>query len=89
MNATRCKMRLISIIGGYPASDKSRTVHFQPVYDDSEENKKFFNATPAGKIELTLSPQAAQSLGLDAGKIGSEFYVDLTPVVAADPAASI
>ncbi len=80
MNATRCKMRLVSISGGHYASDKGRTVSFVPVYGDgSEENKRFFQATPSGEIKLNLSADAAQALQLDAGKIGSEFYVDISP----------
>lgn len=82
MNKTRCKMRLVSISGGYYASDKGRTVEFRPVdASGSDENKKFFNATPNGELKLTISPEAVQSLGLDQGKIGSEFYVDITPVI--------
>jgi hypothetical protein len=81
MKATRCKMRLVSISGGYYASDKGRTVAFVPVTGDgSEENKRFFQATPSGKIELNIAEDAAKSLGLDQGKIGSEFYVDISPV---------
>jgi hypothetical protein len=80
MKATRAKMRLISISGGYYGTDKSRTVEFRPVMDGSEENKRFFSATPSGELKLCLSADAATSLGLDQGKIGSEFYVDITPV---------
>ena len=81
MNATRCKMRLVSISGGYYATDKGRTVKLVPVTGEgSEENKKFFNATPNGNLELTISEGASKSLGLDQGKIGSEFYIDITPV---------
>jgi hypothetical protein len=82
MNATRCKMRLVSISvsGGYYGKDKSRTVEFRAVSDDSEENKKFFAATPCGEFKIGLSDSAARSLGLDQGKIGSEFYFDITPV---------
>ncbi len=81
MNATRCKMRLVSISGGYYSSDKGRTVEFRPVSaEGSEENKKFFSATPSGELKFTVSETAAKSLGLDQGKIGSEFYVDITPV---------
>jgi hypothetical protein len=79
MNATRCKMRLISIEGSWSASDKGCTVRLVPVSDGSEENKKFFNATPSGGLKVNISGAAAQSLGLDQGKIGSEFYVDITP----------
>lgn len=83
MKATRCKMRLVSISGSYYASDKGRTVTLVPVTGDgSEENKKFFNATPSGELKLNISAQAAESLGLDQGKIGSEFYVDITPADA-------
>lgn len=80
MNKTRCKMRLVSISGGYYGADKGRTVEFRAVSDGSEENKRFFQATPSGEIKLGISAEAAQSLGLDQGRIGSEFYVDITPV---------
>jgi hypothetical protein len=75
-------MRLVSISGGYYASDKGRTVEFVPVTGEgSEENKRFFTATPSGKLSLNLSAEAATSIGLDQGKIGSEFYIDITPLV--------
>jgi hypothetical protein len=80
MNPTRCKMRLVSISGGYYGTDKGRTVEFRAVTGDSEENKKFFQATPSGEFKVGLSEAAAKSLGLDQGKIGSEFYFDITPV---------
>lgn len=84
MNATRCKMRLVSISGGHYQNDKGRTVKFVPVYGDgSEENKKFFSATPSGSLEFTVSEAASVSLGLDQGRIGSEFYVDVTPCLPA------
>lgn len=77
MHATRCKMKLVSIAEAYA---NGRTVKFQPVQSGSEENRKFYAATPSGSCEFTVSEQAAKSLGLDAGKLGSEFYVDFTPV---------
>lgn len=77
MNATRCKMELVSISKGLGSGQ--RTVKFQPVQGGSEENRKFYALTPSGNIEFTVSELAAQSLGLDQGKIGSEFYVDITP----------
>lgn len=83
MNATRCKMRLVSISGGYYGTDKGRTVEFRAVSGDSEENKKFFASTPCGEFKVGLSESAARSLGLDQGKIGSEFYFDITPVETA------
>lgn len=80
MNPTRCKMKLVSISEAY---SNGRTVKFVPVSSGSEENKKFYAATPSGSVEFTVSETAARSLQLDAGKLGSEFYVDITPAVAA------
>ena len=82
MNSTRCKMKLVSISGGFYNDDKSRTVTFTPVTSGSDENKQFFAATPSGKLEFTVSAKAAESLGLDQGRIGSEFYVDITPAAS-------
>jgi hypothetical protein len=79
MKSCRAKVRLVSIEGGYYGTDKTRTVTFRPVSDGSEENKRFYAATPGGEFKMTLSAEASQNLGLDAGKIGSEFYVDFTP----------
>ena len=79
MNACRAKFRLTSIDGGYYGTDKTRTVAFRAVNDGSEENKRFFTSTPTGEIKMTLSAEATVALGLDAGKIGSEYYVDFVP----------
>lgn len=76
MNATRCKMKLVSISEAY---SNGVSVKFVPVSGGSEENKRFFAATPSGLIEFTVSQSAKQSLGLDVAKLGSEFYVDITP----------
>jgi hypothetical protein len=76
MNPTRCKMRLTSIAEAY---SNGKSVKFVPVSGGSEENKKFFTATPSGSLEFTVSEGAAKSLGLDVSAIGSEFYVDITP----------
>jgi hypothetical protein len=73
-------MRLVSISGGFYNEEKSRTVEFRAVGGSSEENKRFFSATPSGELKFTCSGQAAASLGLDQGRIGSEFYVDITPI---------
>lgn len=84
MNATRCKMELIMISKGYGSSGKERYVKFIPVSGGSEENKKFFSATPSGSLDFTVSGAAAESLGLDQAAIGAEFYVDIKPANKAD-----
>lgn len=45
------------------------------VTQGSEENKAFWNATPAGSISLSISNPAA----LDKFEAGEEYYVDFTP----------
>jgi hypothetical protein len=70
-------MKLVSISEAY---SNGVSVKFQPVTGDSAENKKFYAATPSGSIEFTVSQAAKGSLGLDVAKLGSEFYVDITPV---------
>jgi hypothetical protein len=76
MSPTRCKMRLISISEAY---SNGKNVKFTPVSSGSEENKKFYAATPSGSIEFTVSETAAKNLNLDVASIGSEFYVDIIP----------
>ena len=76
MNATRYKMKLVSISEAY---QNGVSVKFQPVTSGSEENKKFYAATPSGSIEFTVSETAKKSLGLDASNLGSEFYINITP----------
>jgi hypothetical protein len=51
------------------------TVHLNPVTSGSDDNKKFYEATPGGKIELgTVNGEALKQFA-----IGDEFYVDFTP----------
>ena len=57
-----------------------RTVLLQPVYssDPSSENRRFWQASPTGKIELgTINPEAWQHF-----EMGKEYYVDFTPADA-------
>lgn len=50
-------------------------VKLVPVMGDSEENKRFYDASPSGSIELgTINAQALAQF-----EIGQEFYVDFTP----------
>lgn len=53
------------------------SVFLEPVYSDDpeSENKKFWDYTPSGKIEL-------QTTNLEAAKqfeVAKEYYVDFTP----------
>lgn len=49
------------------------TAEFTPVVSNSEENKKFFEATPSGKIELGTFKE-------DNFEPNKEYYVDFTPI---------
>lgn len=55
-----------------------RTIVLSPVYgnvDASEENKKFWQYTPSGRIELgTVNPTAWKQF-----ELGKEYYIDFTP----------
>lgn len=55
----------------------SRKMRFGVVYssDPNSENKKFWDATPGGLIELTTVNENA----VKAFEIGKEYYVDFTP----------
>lgn len=52
-------------------------VELSPVMNDSQENKKFWKATPNGKLELSIThPDAAKYF-----EVGKEYYLDFTEVV--------
>ena len=47
-----------------------------PVGDDTPENKKFWDATPSGRIEMdVLNPEAIEGF-----EVMKEYYVDFTEV---------
>lgn len=50
-------------------------VELWPVYsqDENHENKKFWDATPSGKIEMSIKGEAAQRF-----IVGQEYYVDFS-----------
>jgi hypothetical protein len=54
---------------------EGQSVHFSPVYSGSEENKKFFQATPGGQISFYTVNESA----LEQFEQGKEYYVDFTP----------
>lgn len=75
---TRAKFKVESITTrAHWQRDKGHIgqVRLVPVGGDSEENKRFYEATPAGAIELgTINQEALAQF-----EIGREFYVDFTP----------
>ena len=60
-----------------PEMVEMRSLRFSPVYseDPSSENAKFWNATPAGHIDLgVVNPEAWQHF-----ELGQEYFVEFTP----------
>lgn len=68
----RCKF---ICIGKVPCGVEGTGITLVPVNSGSEENKHFFSATPAGKIELGIVNQATAKR-FDEGK---EYYIDIAP----------
>lgn len=73
----RAKFRVTEIIRrpGWSGHKEVQVIKLSPVVDGSEENKRFYAATPGGSIELgTVNAEAVKQFDL-----GAEFYVDFTP----------
>jgi hypothetical protein len=69
------KVQSITTTGRWNGPGLMGTVKLQPVSSGSEENKKFYEATPSGSIDLgTINEEALKQF-----VIGREFYVDFTP----------
>lgn len=67
---TRCKFQCALKDPGEKGS-----VTLYPVYSGSEENKKYFDCTPSGKIQLgILNPEAFKQF-----ELGKEYYIDISP----------
>lgn len=51
------------------------TIKLEPVTSGSEENEKFFEATPWGQMEIgTINGEAAKHFSA-----GGEYYLDISP----------
>lgn len=50
------------------------TLKLRAVSGGSEEDKKFFEATPSGTIEILIKSEASRLL-----ELGKYYYVDFTP----------
>ena len=57
------------------------SVKLEPVHGGSEENKRFFSASPSGSIELGILNQFAA----DQFEIGKEYYIDFTEAIPLAP----
>lgn len=53
----------------------SKTVRLRPVHNDSAENRAFWEATPAGHMEMTIT----NPLAFDQFLPGQSYYIDFTP----------
>lgn len=57
-----------------------QTIMLEPRYDDSiPEDRRFYQATPSGKLEMTIDNPAAIEALMPGGELGKTFYIDLTP----------
>lgn len=75
--SVRAKFKVQSITrqAGWNGNKEVHTVKLSPVTGGSDENQKFYAATPGGQIELSV-------VTAEVGRqfdIGAEFYVDFTP----------
>ena len=70
----RAKFRVSEITRTLFTGQEGVKITLFPVTDGSEENKSFYQYTPAGKIELgTINAEAAAEF-----KLGKSMYVDFT-----------
>lgn len=76
MSEVRAKFKVQSIkrSSGWGGNKEVQTIELVPVTGGSDENTRFYAATPGGKIELSVV-RAEVGNRFD---IGDEFYVDFT-----------
>lgn len=83
---TRLKMRVTRLAteefygGAGNPNVKQFHIELIPVYEGSPENKRFWDATPDGKLAFTTKNEAAIQMFKSLG----EFYVDISRAVPGD-----
>ena len=73
---TRCKFTCQSVKKKTDWRDKSRFLYeaeFSIVYESTEENKKFFDATPSGSFNISTYKE-------DVFTPGKDYYLDISEV---------
>ncbi len=76
----RCKFKCVSTttqegsrqVDGVYQKCLTYGAKMQAVYGDSEDNKKFWDATPGGSLEVYCVNQMPWV-------VGGEYYIDITP----------
>lgn len=64
----------VHVIERHAGEKEMRTIHMHPVADGSEENTRFWEATPGGSLTLNcLNLQAAEKF-----ELGKEYYIDFS-----------
>lgn len=68
----RAKFKVSNIV----PNENSQTVSLHPVYseDPNHENKKFWDATPAGSLTMTINNTNIHDFFV----LNSEYYIDIT-----------
>ncbi len=71
---TRCKFKCHSVtkFAGWGGHEFLWNYEFTAVQDGSEENKKFFAATPNGSLKVA-------TVTSDSFEVGKDYYLDLSP----------
>lgn len=74
--SVRAKFKVVSITAteGYSGKGPMKSVKLHPVTYGSDENEKFYAATPCGQIEIgILSEDAAKQF-----EVGKQYFVDFS-----------
>lgn len=75
------KVRVDSEKRNHWGGAQQREIAMSCVHDSSiPEDKKFSQATPSGRIELTVNNPGAIERLIPDGQLGQEFYVYFVPV---------